>query len=126
MSHALPYLVGLLITLLVLVYVYSAAVASWHVHNTAYFTRGQKLAQLVMIWLLPIIGVAFVLSMLGPEERKRRPGWVPLLEPLILAAFIHSGSSTGEDTPHGCASTDSTPSHGGGTDCGGGDGGSGD
>ena len=121
MSNALPYLVGFLIALLVLFYVYSAAVASWHVHKTAYFTRGQKLAQLVMIWLLPIIGVAFVLSMLGPEERKRRPGWVPLLEPFILAMFIHSASGATDDASHGSTSTDSTSSHDGGSDGGDGD-----
>lgn len=85
MSHALPNLVGLLISLLVVFYVYSAAVASWHLRNATYFTGGQRLAQLAMVWLLPIVGVAIVLSMLVPEERKRRPGWVPLLEPFILA-----------------------------------------
>lgn len=116
MNHALPYLVGLLIALLVIFYVYSAAVASWHLRHTMYFTRGQKLAQLAMVWLLPIIGVAFVLSMLGPEERKRRPGWVPLLEPFILAAFIHSASDAADDALHDSGLTDSTPSHDGGSD----------
>jgi Na+/H+ antiporter NhaD/arsenite permease-like protein len=116
MNHVLPYLVGLLIALLVVFYVYSAAVASWHLRNTTYFTRGQKLAQLAIVWLLPIVGVAFVLSMLSPEERKRRPGWVPLLEPFILAVFIHSASSAAEGNAHDSGSTDSTPSHDGGGD----------
>jgi hypothetical protein len=116
MSHALPYLAGLLISLLVVLYVYSAAVASWHLRNATYFTGGQKLAQLAMIWLLPIVGVAIVLSMLGPEERKRRPGWVPLLEPFILAVFIHSASGAADGVSHDRESTDSTPSHDGGGD----------
>jgi hypothetical protein len=126
MSHALPYLAGFLVALLVAFYIYSAAVATWHVRNSAYLSRSQKLAQLAIIWLLPIVGVAFVLHMLGPEERMRRPGWVPLLEPLVLAAFIHSSSGTTEDSSYGCASADSTASHDGGCDCGGGDGGGGD
>lgn len=121
MSHVLPYIVWLLVALLVLVYVYSAAVATWHLGNTSYFTNGQKLAQLAMIWLLPILGVAIVLSMLAPEERKRRPGWVPLLEPFILAMFIHSASGATDDASHGSASTDSTSSHDGGSDGGDGD-----
>jgi hypothetical protein len=116
MSHTLPYLIGLLIALLVLFYVYSAAVASWHLRNATYFTRGQKLAQLAIVWLLPIVGVAFVLSMLGPEERNRRPGWIPLLEPFILAVFIHSASGTADDISHDSGVTDSTPSHDGGSD----------
>lgn len=116
MNHALPYLLGLLIALLVLFYVYSAAVASWHLRNAIYFTRGQKLAQLAIVWLLPIFGVAFVLSMLGPEERKRSPGWVPLLEPFILAVFIHSTSGAADDVSHDSGATDSAPSHNGGGD----------
>ena len=116
MSYALPYLVGLLVLLLVVIHVYSAAVATWHLTHTEYFSQAQKFAQLAIVWLLPIIGVAFVLSVLGPEERKRRPGWVPLLEPLILAAFIHSGSGTGDDVSHHSASTESAPSHDGGGD----------
>ena len=126
MSHALPYLAGLLVALLVAFYAYSAAVVTWHVRNSAYLSRSQKLAQLAIIWLVPIVGVAFVLHMLGPEERMRRPGWVPLLEPLVLAAFINSSSGTTEDRSSGCASTDSTASHDGGCDCGGGDSGGGD
>lgn len=116
MSHALPYIVGLLIALLALFYVYSAAVASWHLRNATYFTQGQKLSQLAMVWLLPIVGVAFVLSMLGPEERKRRPGWIPLLEPFILAVFIHSASDAAADASHEHGSTDSNPFHDGGGD----------
>lgn len=116
MNHALPYLLGLLIGVLALLYVYSAAVASWHLRNTTYFTRGQKLAQLAIVWLLPIIGVAFVLSMLGPEERKRRPGWFPLLEPFILAVFIHSASGAADEVSHDNGATDSAHSHDGGGD----------
>lgn len=116
MSHILPYIVGLLIALLVMFYVYSAGVASWHLRNAKYFTRGQKLAQLAIVWLLPIVGVAFVLSMLGPEERRRRPGWVPLLEPFILAVFIHSASGAADDVSCNSGSIDSSPSQDGGGD----------
>lgn len=86
MNHAHPYLLGLLIGVLALLYVYSAAVASWHLRNTTYFTRGQKLAQLAIVWLLPIIGVAFVLSMLGPDVA--RAGFRYLNHSSWLCSFI--------------------------------------
>lgn len=116
MSQALPYFVGLLIAVLVVFHVYSAAVATWHLGRVTYFSRFQMLAQLTIIWLLPIFGVAFVLHMLGPDVRKRRPGWVPLLEPLVLAVFIHSAASATDTVPHESASLDSTPSQDGGGD----------
>jgi hypothetical protein len=116
MSQALPYLAGFLITLLVVFYVYSSAVATWHLGHATYFTRFQKLAQLAIIWLLPVFGVAIVLHMLGPEVRKRRPGWVPLLEPLVLAVFIQSASSTTDSGSNDGASLDSTPSSDGAGD----------
>jgi hypothetical protein len=116
MSQALPYLAGFLITLLVVFYVYSSAVATWHLGHATYFTRFQKLAQLAIIWLLPVFGVAIVLHMLGPEVRKRRPGWVPLLEPLVLAVFIHSASSATDSVSNSGAVHDSPASPDGGAD----------
>jgi uncharacterized membrane protein YgcG len=119
MSQALPYLVGVLLALLLVFFIYSAAVTTWLLAHSEYFSRGQKLAQVAIIWLLPVIGIAIVLSMLGPEERKRRPGWVPLLEPFILSTFIESSSGGTEEASHDSATSESLSSHDGGGDGGG-------
>lgn len=81
---ALAYL---LIGILVLWHIYGAAVASWHISASEFFEPWQKTAQHLIAWCLPILGVALILRVLGPEVRKRRPGWIPLLEPIILASF---------------------------------------
>jgi hypothetical protein len=109
MSNALSILVWVLAAALLVLYVYSAAVATWHLRRTSYLTRSQRLAQLIIVWCVPIIGVAFVLHMLGPEVRRRRPGWVPLLEPLVLAAFLLSASSGEESTNEGASQDSGSP-----------------
>lgn len=116
MNHALPYLVGLLIALLTLFYLYSAAVASWHLHHSSYFTRGQKMAQHALVWLLPVVGVALVLSMLDPKERARRPGWIPLLEPILLSVFLVSASRADDTASHDGGFAESASSADGGGD----------
>jgi hypothetical protein len=77
----------MLVALIVIWYVYGAAVASWHIANSEFFEPWQKVAQHLITWLLPVVGVAIILHTLGPDVRKRRPGWIPLLEPLVLAGF---------------------------------------
>jgi hypothetical protein len=121
MSQELRYLLVALLVVLLVLYVYSGAVATWHLNRSEYFTPFQKKAQLVLIWGLPIIGVAIVLQVLGPDERKVRPGWVPILEPLVLAAFMQSAS----DVAHSASCDFDDSNHiahpaSGDVDCGGG------
>jgi hypothetical protein len=86
------YVVWIVTGVLTLWHIYGAAVASWHIARSEFFAPWQKTMQYLIAWLLPLIGVALILNMLGPEVRKRRPGWFPLLEPLVLASFGISGT----------------------------------
>ena len=86
----------ILIGVLVLWHVYGAALASWHISASELFDPWQKKAQHILAWCLPIFGVAIILHMLGPVVRKRRPGWVPLLEPIILSSFLMSVEHSSE------------------------------
>lgn len=85
-----------LLGVLLLWHVYGAAIASWHIAASELFDPWQKMAQYLIAWGIPILGVAIILHMLGPVVRKRRPGWVPVLEPMILSSFLLSVSHTSE------------------------------
>jgi hypothetical protein len=96
---------------------YAAAFTSWHVSKSAYFEPKQKYAQYAIIWLLPIIGTAIVLHVLSPEVRHRRPGWIPWIDFLLIAAFVSSASSAIEDaTTHAVANHTAPPIPDGGGD----------
>lgn len=95
---ALTYI---LIGVLVFWHVYGASIASWHISNSELFDPWQKKAQHVIAWYLPFIGVAIILHMLGPVVRRRRPGWIPLLEPIILASFLLSVSHASAQSTSG-------------------------
>lgn len=99
-------LVYILIGVLVLWHVYGAASASWHIAASELFDPWQKKAQYVIAWCLPIIGVAIIIHMLGPVLRQRRPGWIPLLEPIILASFLLSVSHASDSSSSCGDSTD--------------------
>lgn len=75
-------------------HIYGASVASWYISKSDLLDPWQKNAQHVIAWCLPFIGVASILHMLGPAVRRHRPGWIPLLEPVILASFLLSISHT--------------------------------
>lgn len=77
----------LLITVLVVWHIYGAAMTSWYIATSSLFDPWQKKAQYVIAWCVPILGVAIILHLLGPVVRQRRPGWIPLLESVILASF---------------------------------------
>jgi len=115
-----PIEIAFLIALgfLAIFHVYAAAFTSWHVSKSACFEPGQKYAQYAIIWLLPIIGIAIVLHVLSSDVRRRRPGWVPWLDYLLVAAFVSSTSATAEDaaTDNVSNNQDSPSSSGGGDD----------
>ena len=115
----LTWLVWILVAVIFSWHIYGAAVTSWHIARSEFFEPWQKTAQYLIAWLLPIVGVALILHMLGPDVRKRRPGWVPLLEPLVLASFgisaanamesiapVDAGSEPPVDSAHGDGGSD--------------------
>ena len=114
-----PIEIALLIALVFLAvfHVYAAAFTSWHLSKSAYFEPGQKYAQYVIIWLLPIIGVAIVLNVLSSDVRYRRPGWVPWLDFLLVSSFVSSASAAIEDAAtHAVNSHTDSPAPNGGSD----------
>ena len=101
-------LIYLLLVLLAIWHIYGAAITSWHIARSDFFEPWQKQAQYLIAWLVPLLGTAFILRMLGPEVRSRRPGW-SLLEPLILASFGISASKAIEAASNEDSSSTSTP-----------------
>jgi len=110
MTNVLPYLIALVLGVLAVLYFYSSAVTTWYVRRSEYFDRRQKFYLLLMVWLLPIVGVALALNMLGSEVGRHRPGWIPLIESLILAMFVHSASSASDGEAVGSVVSESTRS----------------
>ncbi|MCP5158617.1 MAG: hypothetical protein H6975_04245 [Gammaproteobacteria bacterium] len=78
------------VLVLSVMYIYMAAFTSWHISRSEYFESGQKRAQHAIVWLIPILGAAFVLHMLSPDIKRKGPGWIPALEYMILSAFVAS------------------------------------
>jgi hypothetical protein len=101
-------LIYLLLLLLVIWHIYGAAITSWHIARSDFFEPRQKQAQYLIAWLIPLLGTAFILRMLGPEVRTRRPGW-SLLEPIILTSFGISASNAIDSASNENSSTASTP-----------------
>jgi len=87
--------IAIVIALLVLLtlHVYGAAFATWHLNKSSFFEPAQRYAQYAIMWLIPILGTAFVLNMLGNEVKYRRPGWIPWLDHILLATFVSSADS---------------------------------
>ena len=112
----IAYVVWIVAGLLTLWQVYGAALASWHIARSEFFTPWQKTMQYLIAWLVPLVGVALILHMLGPEVRKRRPGWFPLLEPLVLAGFGVSGTEVIDSMASGELGSESTTDSAGGVD----------
>lgn len=114
-----PIEIAILVALvgLVVFSLYLAAFTSWHVAHSDYFSPGQKYAQYAIIWLVPIFGAALVLHVLSPEVRRRRPGWVPWLDFLLVSAFASSATAAIEDAVHGEVTHGDSPTpEGGGND----------
>ncbi len=114
-----PIEIAILIALVFLAvfHVYAAAFTSWHLSKSAYFEPRQKYAQYAIIWLLPIIGVAIVLNILSSDVRRRRPGWAPWLDFLLVSAFVSSASAAIEDAAtHAVSNHTASPTPDGGGD----------
>lgn len=73
-------LVYFLAAVLVFWHVYGAAFASWHIAASEFFEPWQKGVQHGIAWCIPILGVALILRVLGPQVRSRHPNWIPLLD----------------------------------------------
>ncbi|MEW8360349.1 MAG: hypothetical protein AB2662_20655 [Candidatus Thiodiazotropha sp.] len=99
--------------------------ASVHLAKSDMYSKSQKAAQYLLIWLVPFIGTAVVLSILMEEPGPSRKGEKApsfLFRLLALTFFFETASSLADgDSPSQDSSFDS-----GGYDSGGGDGGGGD
>ncbi len=104
-----------LIVLLAL-HVYSAAFTSWHLSRSPYFEPSQRFVQYFIIWLIPVLGTAFVLNMLGPDVKQRYPGWVPWLDFMLVSAFVSSATDAIESSESHEHSTAAESSGAGGSD----------
>jgi hypothetical protein len=62
-------IVGALILLVVLVFQLRVTTRVW---RSQAFDRGQKMAQSKLIWLLPLIGAALVMSVLEEEDERAK------------------------------------------------------
>lgn len=77
-----------LIFVLGAVYVVMAMGVTRLISRSDYFDPRQKLFQYLIVRLVPIVGAAFVVTVLGPDiPRRRRPGIISLAEAIILSAF---------------------------------------
>lgn len=86
-----------LIVVLALLVVYSAALVTYHTARSDYFEKKQKIIIIAIAWFIPVIGPAFILTVLNEDKpRVRKPG-IPLLDLIFLTAnFTQGGDSSSE------------------------------
>ena len=105
------------LVMLLALHLYGAAFASWHLSKSAYFEPPQKFVQYAIIWLIPVLGTAFILNILGPEVRQRYPGWVPWLDFMLVSLFVSSATEAIEESgSHEHSATTESSSTGGSDD----------
>lgn len=90
----MQYVIMAVLVVVGVLHIYGAAIVSWHIAASDYFDHNQKIAQYVIAWCVPVIGTAFIIHILSSDVPWRRPGWIPLLEPLVLAVFGMSFSNS--------------------------------
>ena len=83
----MQYVILAVLMIVGVLHIYGAAIVSWHIASSEYFDRNQKIAQHVIAWCVPVLGTAFIIHVLGSDVRWKRPGWIPLLEPMVLTVF---------------------------------------
>ena len=78
--------------LFLVLHLFAAAFTTWHLSKSTLFEPSQKMAHYAIVWLIPIVGVAIVLHILSPDLSpnilRRRPGWIPWCEFLLVSAFV--------------------------------------
>lgn len=75
------------IGLLLLLYVVPAVSATILLLRSDFFEPWQLAAQLAIVWLVPILGVAVVVTVLAPHLPRRRES-LPWLQYFILGGFV--------------------------------------
>lgn len=101
-------LIYILIAVIALLVVYSAALVTYHTARSAYFEKKQKIIIIAIAWFIPLIGPAFILTVLNEDKpRIRKPG-IPLFDLIFLSAvFTQDANSSSESAPmseHGVSS----------------------
>ncbi|MCG7940578.1 MAG: hypothetical protein N0C88_17255 [Candidatus Thiodiazotropha lotti] len=104
--------------------IYLNVVATIHLVRSDMYSSGQKVAQLALIWLIPIIGAAFVVMLLMEEAcaEKRNLRGNSFIIRFLMLSFIFSNAAADGDASEAIESSDI----GGFDSGGGGDGGGGD
>jgi hypothetical protein len=72
-----------------LIYIIPAVSVTCRLLGSDFFDPWQTRMQLLIVWFVPILGAALVAAMLLPHIQVKR-GRIPLLELLVLSAFVSS------------------------------------
>jgi len=103
----MEFLTYSLIIVLVVSVVYAAALVSYHTIRSDYFEKKQKIMIIVIAWLVPIIGPAFILTVLNEDKTTVRKSGIPLIDFVFLSGVFTqkessnhaSVESSGSDIP---------------------------
>jgi hypothetical protein len=87
--------------LLLLLYVVPGVSATILLMRSDFFESWQRAVQLAIIWCLPILGAAVVVTILAPHVPRRRES-LPWLQYFILGGFVSSmRHESGSDSTDG-------------------------
>jgi hypothetical protein len=71
---------------------------SYHTAKSDYFDGKQKVMIIIISWLIPIIGPAFILSILINEKSLVKKPSIPLLHFIFLGSVINSSQKTSNES----------------------------
>ncbi|MES9858594.1 MAG: hypothetical protein ABW166_18610 [Sedimenticola sp.] len=118
-------LVTSIIFVAVVLSVYGAALVSYHTVRSDFFEKKQKIIIISIAWLVPVLGPAFILTILS-QDKPKYSTYVPLLDFLFLSAVFTQSNESDEVSENQTSGVYTNFGDSGGDAGDGGDGGGGD
>lgn len=95
----------ILIAAILILVAYLSVLVSYHTMRSEYFGTKQKLAILIIAWVIPVIGPAIILSVLLQDNPLPKKPGIPLLNFIFLTWAFSKSSEADAPSSSGDVST---------------------
>ena len=70
---------------------------TYHTARSDYFEKKQKATIIALAWLIPLVGPAFILTVLNEDKPRVRKPDIPLLDLIFLSAVFTQNTDSASD-----------------------------